>query len=147
MSHLQYILLAEDDIQYAFIIQLALKQAGIENPVHLLTSHDHLIAYLAGEGPYADRAAHPLPAVLILALRLPLFEDFRALRWIRQRRDFDHIRIAVLSSVDHPSERETARQFGADTHLIKPSDFSGLVRIAEDLRRKWLEPPSRQLAA
>ena len=65
----QHILLAEDDDQYAFIIQVALKKAGIEHVVHRLTSRHQVIHYMTGEGRFWDRAAYPVPARLALSER------------------------------------------------------------------------------
>ena len=147
MPDLPHILMAEDDDQYAFIIQLALKKAGIQNPVHRLTSRDEVIDYMDGSGRYADRVSCPLPTAIILALRLPLEDDFKALRWVRQRPEFNNIHIIVLSGMEYDDERGIAQALGADCYKVKPLDFRGLVHIAESIRERWLEPGEQQAAA
>ena len=142
-----HILLAEDDDQYSFIIGLALKMAGVENPVQRVSSRDQVIDYVDGAGRYADRVSYPLPAAIILALRLPLQDDFKALRWVRQRPEFNNIYIVVLSGMEYDGERGIAQALGADCYKVKPLDFRGLVHIAEHIRERWLKPDEQQAAA
>ncbi len=147
MLHSQHIVLAEEDDQYAFILQLAFKQAGFDNPVDLLTSDDEVIDYLSRSGRFADRAALPLPIGIILALRLPLTNDFKALRWIHDHPQFSHIPVTVLSGFEYDKERAVAHQLGAQCYEAKPSDFPELVRIAREIRDRCLQPQSHSAAA
>ena len=39
------------------------------------------IDYLAGNGPFADRSQHPLPALVLLDLNLPKKSGFDVLSW------------------------------------------------------------------
>jgi DNA-binding response OmpR family regulator len=147
MHHLKHILLAEDDDLYAFILQVAFRRAGIENPVYRLVSHDEVIAYMGGEGRFADRKSYPVPVLFVLALRLPLQDDFKALRWIRAHHEFAHVPIIVLSGTEYNDERGIACRLGADYYNVKPQDFGALVRIAESIRQRWLEHPEHEAAA
>jgi DNA-binding response OmpR family regulator len=147
MPNLPHILLADEDDQYAFILQLALRKAGIESPVHRVTNRDQVIDYMDGAGRYADRVYYPLPATIILALRLPLQDDFKALRWVRQRPEFNNIHIIVLSGMECDDERGIAQELGADCYKVKPLDFRGLVHIAQRLRERWLKAGEQQAAA
>lgn len=141
------ILLADDDDQYAFILQLALKQAGIENAIDVVTSHEQAIAYLSGVGQYAGRAGCPPLAAILLGLRLPLGDGFKTLRWVRNRPEFSHVPIVVLSGIEYDDERQTALQLGANYYEVKPSSFDELVRIAVKIRLWWIEPLNQRLAA
>ena len=147
VADLKHILLAEDDDQYAFILRVALRRAGIENPVYRLASRDEVIAYMAGEGRFLDRKAYPVPIVIIWALRLPLLDDFKALRWIRAHHEFAQVPGVVLSGTEYDDERGIAHRLGADCYRVKPHDFSSLVQIAERIHQRWLEPPEHKVAA
>lgn len=139
--------MADDDDQYAFILQIAFKQAGIESAVDVVTSHEQFLSYLSGVDQYAHRAGHPPLAVIILGLRLPFEDGFQTLRWVRQRPDFNHVPIVVLSGIEHDDERQTALQLGANYYEVKPSSFDELVRIAVKIRHCWIEPHDQRLAA
>ncbi len=144
MPYVQPILLAEDDDQYAFILQLALKQAGLKNPVEVLTSDEQVIDYLGGAG---QSAGQPASIAIILALRLPLTNDFKALRWIRQHPEFRHIPVIVLSGLEYDNERAIAHELGAQCYEVKPADFRDLVRIAHEIRDQCLKPLDYPAAA
>ncbi len=55
------ILLAEDDEDYVLLIQQAFVKAHVPNPLHVVSSGKEAMAYLKGEGKYANRAEYPLP--------------------------------------------------------------------------------------
>jgi DNA-binding response OmpR family regulator len=147
MDNARHILLAEDDDDYAFITEAAFRRAGRENRVQRVTSSDGLIAYMEGAGKYADRKEHPLPGMVIYALRLPLLHGFEALRWIRQRHEFDHIRIVVFSGIEYDNERGIALELGANCYRVKPNDFESLVQVAAHLCERCLEPGEHRAAA
>ena len=58
MSNLSPVLLAEDNPDDVLLVRRAFKENQAPNPVHAVGNGEEAIQYLAGEGPYADRAAH-----------------------------------------------------------------------------------------
>lgn len=147
MSYSNEIVLAEGDPHYAFMVQLAFHKAGIQNPIHVLVSQDQVIDYMAGVGPYGDRDRYPFPGAIILAVRLPLLEDFKALRWIRRHPRFHSIGIVVLSGLEYDNERAIAYEAGADWYRVKPIDFAELVNIAQQIGQRWLASSDEQAVA
>ncbi len=148
MAGREHILLAEEDEDYACILQLAFQKAAVLNPVDLAGSPKEAVAYLAGTGVFANRSVYPLPRLVMLGLRLPLLNGFELLRWIRRRSELRHTRIVVLSGSEFPGESKVAQDLGADLYRVKPFQFEELVRLVEWIRQEWLEPsPERQLAA
>lgn len=133
------LLLVEDNEDDAFFLRRALNKAGVEQiPVHLGDGRETL-AYLAGEGAYADRAAHPLPAVIFLDLNLPYKTGLQVLEWIRQRPEFARIVVIVLTSSREESDVRQAYRLGANSYVVKPSSADQLVEIAKAFRLWWLE--------
>ncbi|HYG34159.1 MAG TPA: response regulator [Clostridia bacterium] len=139
MSKRKTILLADEDPRYALLLELALEQAGITAAVRSVNSREQTFAYLNGDGLYADRAAYPMPDIVLLGLRLPLLHDFDVLRWIRSRHELDCIKVGILSGSEFPNEEQVARDLGADCYRVKPGNFEELVEAAERMRVRWLE--------
>src|SRR4051794_33076925 len=83
MDHIY--LIAEDDQDTQLLIQRAFKQADLASPIYFTNDGQHTIDYLAGHEAYADRARFPMPAILLLDLKMPFRDGFEVLRWIREQ--------------------------------------------------------------
>ena len=79
------ILYVEDEETDAMLLQHVLTKAGIHNPLRTVKDGKAAKDYLAGEGPFADRRAYPLPGLVLLDLNLPYWSGFEVLEWIRQQ--------------------------------------------------------------
>lgn len=114
------ILLVEDDENDVFLMERALTKASIPPPMQVLTNGRQALDYLGGIGPYADRAAHPLPRCLFLDLKLPFVHGFEVLEWIREQPELAGLNVFVLTSSPEERDRKKALQLGAKIYLIKP---------------------------
>src|SRR5581483_9368621 len=65
------ILQVEDDENDVFLLQHAMKRAGVSNPVQVATDGQQAIDYLQGAGKFADRMKYPFPCLVLLDLKLP----------------------------------------------------------------------------
>src|SRR5436190_24304349 len=78
-------LLVEDNEDDVFLLQRALKYAGIENPLHVVQDGEAALTYLSGAGVFHDRTQHPLPFIVFVDLKLPYLNGFEVLTWIRSQ--------------------------------------------------------------
>lgn len=138
MGHIQPLLLAEDDENDVFFMQRAFKQAQIDHPLHRVKDGEDAIAYLVGEGNYADREKHPLPHLLLLDLKMPRRNGFEVITWVRAQPVLKRLPIVVLSSSRQDPDINRAYDLGANTYLVKPVKFEGLVEMMKALRAYWL---------
>jgi len=78
MTHREtVILLVEDDENDVFFFRRALAKADSKLSFHLVTDGELALQYLNGQGNYADRAAHPLPDIVFLDLKLPYLSGMK----------------------------------------------------------------------
>lgn len=138
MSISDTILFVEDDENDAFLVLTALSKAGVENPVVHVVNGEEALSYLAGTGPYADRAAHPFPCLVVTDLKMPRLSGFDLLSRAKPILDSTHLPVVVLSSSASESDKERSLQLGAQAYFTKPPDFNGLVRLANELKQSWL---------
>src|SRR5579862_6747885 len=138
MSDQALFLLVEDAETDAILIRRAFIKGNIVNPLQLVTSGDQAIAYLKGEGTFANRAEYPLPELVLLDLKLPGIDGFQVLRWIRQQPELKALRVVVLTSSDRIQDVNLAYQLGANSFLVKPVDFERFVEISQPLKGYWL---------
>lgn len=132
------ILLVEDNEDDAFLIELSFQKARIVNSLRTVRTGEQAVAYLGGEGVYADRAAYPLPRLLLLDLKLPGIDGFEVLRWIRQRPELSHLHVAVVTASGDVREANLAFRSGANSFIIKPVDFMRFAQFSEALAGCWL---------
>ena len=138
MPETRLILLAEDDDNDVLLVQSALREAGVLTPVHVVRDGDEAILYLTGVGKYANRAEYPLPSLLLLDLKMPCKNGFEVLQWIRSEPNLRALRVIVLTGSTHLHDLNKAYQFGANSFLVKPSDFKDLIDLFKPLHSYWL---------
>ncbi len=78
------------------------------------------IAYIQGQGKFADRRRFPFPQVLLLNLKLPRLDGFGVLRWLRAN-PHPRLTVIVLTGSQFPGDEQQARNLGAHEVFFKPS--------------------------
>ena len=84
---------------------------------------EQAIAYLKGEGQFADRQAHPLPDLVLLDLWLPGMNGFEVLAWVRQQPELRGLKVFVWTDAGQREILERATQAGADRFVPKSVVF------------------------
>lgn len=133
------LLLVEDNEDDVFLMQRALEEAGVKNPLFVVEDGQQAIDYLMGNGPYADRAAYPLPSLAFLDLKLPLRSGHDVLAWMRKDERFKSTVVVVLTSSEEPSDIQRSYKLGANSYLIKPPSAEALVEMIKAFRWYWLD--------
>jgi CheY-like chemotaxis protein len=131
------ILLVEDEENDAMLVKMAFKKNEILNPVQWVKDGLEAIAYLNGEGDYANRSLYPFPEVLILDLKMPRMNGLELLAWIREHPEYRVIPTIIMSSSRLESDVEKAYNLGANTYMIKPSSFEELARVVKLAHEYW----------
>jgi CheY-like chemotaxis protein len=132
------ILYAEDDENDVFLMTRALKQAEIFNPLRIVEDGRLAIAYLEGNRPYEDREKHPLPALVLLDLKMPGKNGLDVLKWIRNTPATSTIPVIILTSSNQDSDIHRAYLLGANSYLVKPGKPNELVHMVKGIRDYWL---------
>ena len=132
------ILLVEDDPNDVLLIRRAFRKSDVVNPIQVVGDGEEAIAYLSGRGPYADRERYPLPVLLLLDLKLPRKSGFEVLEWLRQQPGLKRLPVAVLTSSAETPDINRAYDLGANSYLVKPVRFEGLLRMVQTLNLYWL---------
>lgn len=135
---LPVVLAAEDEETDAIILGWAFKKAGLPQRLVVVRDGREAVDYLEGSPPYADRAACPLPALLLLDLKMPFMTGFDVLAWMSERPDLRRIPTVVFSSSAAERDMETARRMGARGYFVKPNGMEEYVRILRSVHAQWL---------
>ena len=132
------IMLAEDLEDDILLIRTAFRKGNILNPLQVVRDGEEAVAYLQGEGKYANRLEYPLPDLLLLDLKMPRLDGFQVLRWIREQPGFQNLPVVVLTSSEQMRDVNEAYKLGANSFLVKPLEFDNFVETTRILRDYWL---------
>jgi len=140
MLQLRPVLLAEDNLEDVYLIQKALLESKARNPLQVVHNGHAAIQYLAGEGPFTDRQAHPFPALFLLDLKMPVRDGLDVLRWLAEHRDLTkRLPVVVLSSAELPEETQKAYAMDIQACIVKPFGFGELRERIRILKEYWLD--------
>lgn len=131
------VLVAEDNVDDALLMQRAFKSQGLNNPLHIVTDGSEVIQYLKGEGAFSDRTAHPIPQMMILDLKMPRMNGFEVLQWLMDHRELNVIPTLIWSSSADAKDVKRAYCLGAHGYLMKPTDFQHFKQMVGDVVRYW----------
>jgi CheY-like chemotaxis protein len=138
MSDQALFLVVEDNEDHILLIRRAFAKSKVVNPLQVVRSGEDALAYLEGTGRFSNRAEFPLPAIILLDLKLTGMDGFDVLRWIRQQPGLRAVRVVVLTSSNAVRDVNLAYQLGANSFLVKPVDFEDFVRVTQALQGYWL---------
>jgi CheY-like chemotaxis protein len=131
------ILLAEDYDDDIALLQRAFLKAEISG-VKIVRNGDEIIDYLVGSGRFEDRTLNPLPDLLLIDIKMPRRSGLEVLRWIRGNESTRRLPVVVLTSSQNIRDVNEAYDLGANSYLIKPTDFQELVRLIKAFGDYWL---------
>lgn len=132
------VLLVEDNPDDVDLVRHAFRKASIGALLRVVGDGDEAVAYLAGDGAYADRISHPMPGLILLDLKLPRRSGFEVLEWARRNEATRHIPIVVLTSSEQHDDIRRAYDLRANSYLTKPIGRDALVAMLSTIDAYWL---------
>ena len=133
------ILCADDDPDDRLLLRDALDEVGFAHDLRFVEDGEQLMAYLRGEGDFADPAHSPAPDLLLLDLNMPRMDGREALLRIRGDAELRTLPIVVLSTADSAEDIHTAYSAGANSFVVKPASFEELVRVMRSVEQYWTD--------
>src|ERR1043166_6912938 len=133
------VLIAEDDPSDVFLLKRAFSLAQVPATLHFVRDGQEAIDYLEGDSAYQDRAAYPLPALMLLDLKMPKLNGFDVLKWLRCQPGLKRLLVTVLTSSDQPDDINRAYDLGANSYLLKPHNSHELADMVKRVQKYWLE--------
>jgi two-component system, response regulator len=143
MTNAPTILVVEDEEDSVLLLESAFRKAHFVNPVHRV-SHGALAMEYLSNAIAKDRKV-PLPALVLLDLKLPLVSGLDLLKWIRAHPVLHSLIVIVFTSSSEPADIAAAYRAGANSYLVKPTSLNALTELASGLRSYWLRlnvPPN-----
>ena len=131
------ILVAEDDPSDAELLRLAIRRAGMVNPVLFVNDGEQAIEYLQGNGEFADREKYPFPKIVITDLKMPRRTGLELLEWLRKHPECKVIPTVLMSGSNLTGDIGKAYSIGANSYFRKPSSLNELTELIKLLNVYW----------
>jgi CheY-like chemotaxis protein len=132
------VLHVDDDPNDTELLRAASRKAGIAFELRNVSDGEQAIAYLSGQGKYADRVQYGSPSLVLLDLKMPRATGFEILHWIRSHPEFARLPVIVLSGSQLQEDIRQAYAQGANSYLVKPLGFDSLVELVKRISAVWI---------
>lgn len=117
-----------DDVQ---LFLRTCRQVGIGNPIITFDSADSALKYLTD-------TSNPLPAIVVLDLKMPGRDGFYALAELKARPLLNQLIVVVLTTSSHTSDIVRAYEMGANSFLTKPLDLRQFREMVSAFHDHWI---------
>jgi CheY-like chemotaxis protein len=131
-----FILVAEDDSDDRFLLQTAFKEKGYDDKLEFVENGVELLEFLSaiqhdksGEDTY--------PYFIMLDLNMPKKDGREVLKEIKQHPVFKKIPIIVFTTTKNENEIKRCYELGANTYIVKPVSYEGLLKVLDNIRTYW----------
>jgi CheY-like chemotaxis protein len=80
-----------------------------------------------------------LPSLVILDLNMPILNGNETLSYMKQHQLYKCIPVVILSTSNHPLERQMCLKSGAAKYLSKPTSVQDYKKIANDVLKTYID--------
>jgi two-component system, chemotaxis family, response regulator Rcp1 len=122
------LLYVEDEDAAVFLLETAVKEAGLEIQLHRVSDGEQALAFLRCAGSY-EKA--PRPDLILLDLNLPRKNGLEVLAEMQRSESFRGIPVVVFTSSSLAADRNRSLALGAQQYITKPSTFDGFVEAVK----------------
>lgn len=131
------VLLVEDTYAAARLFQLAFEEVDSDIDIDVVPSGEAALEYLLED----SEREPPLPDLVLLDLDLEDLYGTDVLREIRASDVTATLPVVVFSSNRDQEVIDQCYALGANTYIVKPDDYAGLVDVAITIRSYWSDAP------
>lgn len=122
------LLYVEDEDAAVFLLETALKEAGIQVRLYRVSDGEQALAFLRCSGAY-EKA--PKPDLILLDLNLPRKNGLEVLAEMQNDRLLRDHNVIVFTSSALAADKRKSLALGAQEYITKPSSFDGFVEAVK----------------
>ncbi len=127
------IVMIDDSRDDADLARLAFEQAGLEQEFLVMTDPVEAVQLLG-----QDSDLRSALRLVLLDFNMPRMNGLDVLRALRGDALFAELPVVIMSTSDEPLERVASDALKVSAHFQKPAVFADFVRLAGDIRNRYL---------
>jgi CheY-like chemotaxis protein len=128
----QPILLVEDNAVDVDLTRRAFARRRLAIPIEVARDGEEALAFMQ-----RWEAGDPVPAVILLDLKLPKVDGLEVLRQFKKHPRFSTIPMVMLTASGEDRDVQRAYELGANSYIVKPVDFARFVEVAAQIQGYW----------
>jgi CheY-like chemotaxis protein len=132
------ILLIDDDATDLIFTERSFRAIGVTDPIHAINGGREAIAYMQGDGIYADRDKYAYPTFIATDLKMPGTDGFAVLAHLQATPEWAVIPTVVLTSSRDLDDIKRAYMLGASSYHVKPGSLVKLRELIRKLHDYWM---------
>ena len=132
------ILLVDDDRDFLVFVERAFRQNGVASPIHAVHDGAEAIAYMMGEGRFADRKTYEYPTFIMTDLKMPGTDGFTVLEHLKGNPEWAIIPAVVFTCSSDLDDIKKSYMLGASSYHVKPDSIQKLREQLKVLHEYWM---------
>jgi CheY-like chemotaxis protein len=132
------ILLVDDNASDVELTLDAFSEARLGNRVDVARSGKDALDRLFGRIGRPDGGRDPLPDLILLDLKMPGIDGCEVLRQVKAAPVLRRIPVIILTSSREEGDRAMSYDTGANSYLVKPVSFEGMLAVVKTIMDYWL---------
>ncbi|MDR3625182.1 MAG: response regulator [Ignavibacteriaceae bacterium] len=138
MTDIIEILLVEDNPSDQELTLKALKKYNLSNNIYIVEDGAEALDFIFAEGEYSSRNINMVPRLILLDLKLPKVSGLEVLKIIKSDVRTKKIPVVVLTSSKEERDIVESYEYGVNSYIVKPVDFSKFVESIKEVGFYWL---------
>jgi CheY-like chemotaxis protein len=131
------ILIAEDDEDDRFLLQTAFNEKQYVEKIDFVHNGVELLTYLESI-QMNQQFSRNYPAFVLLDLNMPKKDGREVLHYMKQHPVYKRIPVIIFTTTKNENEVRYCYDLGANTYIVKPTSFEGLLKVLDEIRSYWL---------
>jgi CheY-like chemotaxis protein len=136
-TRLRPILLVEDSPKDIELTLAALEKSRLANEVVVVRDGVEALDYLLRRNNDATVPPPPLPAVVLLDIKLPRVDGLEVLERIRREKETRYVPVVMLTSSREEQDLVRSYNLGVNAFVVKPVGYKDFFEAIRDLGVFW----------
>jgi CheY-like chemotaxis protein len=132
MTDEDIIIITDDDLGHAKLVQKNLERADITNDIIHFKDGQELLNFLFTSDSGPSRIPHK-PYIILLDIRMPRLDGIEVLKRIKADELLRKIPVIMLTTTDDPKEVDRCHSIGCSHYLVKPVDYGKFSETIKQL--------------